>query len=211
MDDQADDFIEKQDAKEKNAPLKKDSLTPNQGPMTSTFIESTFIRNQKEHKPMNNHSSISKPRESEANSKSRVLDRFQRVPTPTAASPIMNHGIILSKQAEEEDLDFVNSRYSGQLIRPYIRRDFDVVPRKLQLLRAVQERTADRQRLPLTDHPLDFCFIQVCIDNIIQERIYSIRWIIFNGSNFNKCYDRRIEVKPTDQRTDRQTDGQTGS
>jgi len=76
-----------------------------------------------------------------------VLDRFQR----TSKHP--NQSLLVTGRSETT---FVRSPFSGRQLKPYIRRDTETVPPRLQILRGIQKLDSTK---PLF-HPLDYVYIQ---------------------------------------------------
>jgi len=78
-----------------------------------------------------------------------ILDRFQMSIIRKVESLVVTGTIT----------NFVESPYSQKMLKPFIRRDIEMTPAKLKLLRSIQFKNKEETRLDLL-HPIDFCYVQ---------------------------------------------------
>ena len=92
--------------------------------------------------------------------KSKILDRYQMVLSSQAQDDFAGCPFKTRLMGRDShDLKPVKSPFTGRLLKPYIRRDFNIEPLKLKLLREIVNKTrpgaADAER-----HPIDYMYVR---------------------------------------------------
>ncbi|XP_053567969.1 cysteine-rich protein 2-binding protein isoform X2 [Bombina bombina] len=118
----------------------------------------------------------------------RVLDRFQNtMPTTKRRQNLTTSFLARLGASEDKETDLsIISPYTSRVLKPYIRRDYETKPYKLQLLaqiRAYPHRN-DASWDPGPEAPIDYCYVRPChiptINSICQE-------FFWPGTDLSEC------------------------
>ena len=92
-----------------------------------------------------------------------VLDRFFNFSNSVHREP-KNKSIFVRLLGSEETTASrsITSPYTSRVLKPYIRRDFQTLPRKLKLLNEIRNHPRNRGKVPNIPHtwPIDYCYVQ---------------------------------------------------
>jgi len=116
--------------------------------------------------------------------KSKILDRYQMVLSSQAQDDFAGCAFKTRLMGRDShDLKPVKSPFTGRLLKPYIRRDFNIEPLKLKLLREIVNKTrpgaADAER-----HPIDYMYVR---PNHIPSINHLARGFFWPGIDLSEC------------------------
>lgn len=107
----------------------------------------------------------------------RILDRFQG-PVVNRQSPASCCGSFLNRiMGHDPSLSqSFTSPFTTRLLKPFIRRDYESRPLKLQLLRQIRAHGKDPDWTPDLDSPIDYCYVRPSHIPLINNLCHHAFW-----------------------------------